>query len=107
MYHDVLQRDGEWSSGHEGTVIGARTSREESVMQAIGVEGTVMEPLHLSMDDMRHHRLVIVKYPTGESEEFRLHHWLDQVFGEPATIKYIERTGTMKIEKVFGRLQGT
>ena len=32
------------------TVIGARTAREESVMQAIGVERTVMGPLHLSME---------------------------------------------------------
>ena len=50
VYSVVLQRDGEWSSGREGTVIGARTAREESVMQAIGVEGTVMGPLHLSME---------------------------------------------------------
>ena len=52
MCYDVLQRDGEWSSGRKGTVIGARTAREESVMQAIGVEGTVMGPLHLSMEQL-------------------------------------------------------
>ena len=50
MYYDVYQRDGEWSSGHEGTMIGARTTHEESVMQAIDVERTVMGPLHLSME---------------------------------------------------------
>ena len=50
MYSVVLQRDGEWSSGREGTVIGARTAHEESVMQAIDVEGTVMGPLTLSME---------------------------------------------------------
>ena len=52
MYYDVHQRDGEWSSGREGTVIGARTAREESVMQAIDVEGTVIGPLHLSMEQL-------------------------------------------------------
>ena len=50
MYSVVLQRDGEWSSGREGIVIGARTIREESVRQAIDVERTVMGPLHLSME---------------------------------------------------------
>ena len=50
VYYDVQQRDGDRSSGREGTVIGARTAHEESVMQAIGVEGTVMGPLHLSME---------------------------------------------------------
>ena len=48
---------------------------------------------------------IIIKYPTGGSE---LHlHQLGQVFGEPAAIKYNECTGTIEIEKVFGRLQGT
>ena len=32
MCYDVLQGDGEWSSGRQGTVIGARTAREESVI---------------------------------------------------------------------------
>ena len=52
MYYGVLQRDGEWSSGREGTVIGARTACEESVMQAIDVEGTVIGPLQLSMEQL-------------------------------------------------------
>ena len=39
-------------AGREGTEIGARTACEESVMQAIGMEGMVMimGPLHLSME---------------------------------------------------------
>ena len=44
--------------------------------------------------------LVVVKYPTGESEEIRLHR-LDQVFGEPATILYKKCTGTIDIGKIL------
>ena len=52
MYYDVHQRDGEWPSGRKGTVKGARTAREESVMQAIDVERTVIGALHLSMEQL-------------------------------------------------------
>ena len=50
MYYDVVQGDGEWSSGREGAVIEARTARKESVRQAIGMMGTVMGTLTLSME---------------------------------------------------------
>ena len=50
MYSVVLKKDGEWSSGREGTVIGAQNAREESVMQAIDVKRTVVGPLNLSME---------------------------------------------------------
>ena len=52
VYSVVLKRDGELSSGREGTGIGARTAHEESVMRAIDVERTVMGPLHLSMEQL-------------------------------------------------------
>ena len=34
------------------TLIGPRTAREEPVMQAIDVEGTVIGPLHLSLEQL-------------------------------------------------------
>ena len=49
----------------------ARTTREESVMQAIGLMGMVMEPLTLLMERLDHY--LVVKYHTEESEEIRLH----------------------------------
>jgi len=49
-----------------------------------------MGPLHLSMERIA--CFITVKYPTGESEEIRLH-WLDQAFGEPAPILYKKCTG--------------
>ena len=60
VYSVVLQRDGEWSSGREGTVIGARTAREEFCHASHGREEDGMGPLTLSMDRLASHCLKYV-----------------------------------------------
>ena len=73
MYYDLLQRDGEWSSGR----------------------------LYICLwKDLHDHCLIIIKYPTGGGEEIRLHQ-LAQVFGEPVAILYKKCTGTIDIRKIL------
>ena len=81
------------ASKRRGTLIGARTACEESCHgghrrgeDGYGASTSVYGTSCVS--------LAIIKYPTGGSEEIRLHQ-LEQVFGE--TIQYKKCTGTIDI----------
>ena len=93
------------SRGRYGTVMRARTDREEFCMGAMDVMGTVMGPLTLSLERPSCHCLSHIKYPTRKSEAIPLIR-LDQVFGEPSThkVQWMHRYG--RHWTGFGRLEG-
>ena len=87
------------SSGREGTSNEARPAREEICHVSHGRDKDKKGAFDLSMGGLACHCLY--SSLNTQLEKVNHSHWLDQVFGEPATIKYNECTVMIDIEKIM------